>query len=263
MSSTALKLIALAAMFIDHVGAFIPGMPHMFRIIGRISAPVFLYCCIWGFHYTKNKSLYLLRLDVFSVLMGVICFVLNSCFPGGYHEPSNNIFATLLLICLFIEIYEKGANKNIKSAAAAFTLLNAAAFAAYTLLSKGRPAAEAIFSALFPSVITCEGGILTFIMGLIFYFNKDSKSATAKGYTLFCLVYLGMVLILNTPLFRLYTLDWFTWLFVRNYQWLQIAALPLILCYNGQKGKGLKYLFYIFYLVHITVLYLAGYYMCR
>ena len=38
-------------------------------------------------------------------------------------------------------------------------------------------------------------------------------------------------------------------------EWMEIFAAPLMLCYNGQRGKGSKYLFYVFYPTHIYLLY--------
>ncbi|MBD5521310.1 MAG: hypothetical protein HDR03_08845 [Lachnospiraceae bacterium] len=46
MSITALKTLSLILMTIDHIGAFIPEMPIAFRWIGRLSAPVFLFCLL-------------------------------------------------------------------------------------------------------------------------------------------------------------------------------------------------------------------------
>ncbi|MBQ5325778.1 MAG: TraX protein, partial [Oscillospiraceae bacterium] len=47
-------------------------------------------------------------------------------------------------------------------------------------------------------------------------------------------------------------------LFRHSIQWLQILALPVMLMYNGRKGMGLKYLFYIYYPLHIAVLFVVG-----
>nr|WP_276309895.1 TraX family protein [Pueribacillus theae] len=43
-----------------------------------------------------------------------------------------------------------------------------------------------------------------------------------------------------------------------DYQWMMIAALPFMLIYNRKKGIGLKYFFYIFYPLHIAILYIIG-----
>ncbi|MFR2317588.1 TraX family protein [Terrisporobacter sp.] len=40
-----------------------------------------------------------------------------------------------------------------------------------------------------------------------------------------------------------------------NPQWMMILSLPIILLYNNKRVRGFKYLFYIFYPLHIAILY--------
>lgn len=44
----------------------------------------------------------------------------------------------------------------------------------------------------------------------------------------------------------------------QNYQWMMIGALPFMLTYNKKSGKRLKYFFYVFYPLHIIILYYLG-----
>ena len=42
------------------------------------------------------------------------------------------------------------------------------------------------------------------------------------------------------------------------YEWFGVAAVLLMLLYNGQRGKGHKQLFYWFYPAHVYLLYGAS-----
>ena len=81
------------------------------------------------------------------------------------------------------------------------------------------------------------------------YYFKDTKLNTIKSYGIFCIIYFLLTLAGGHDLNHLLFVD---------YQWMMIAALPFMLCYNGKKGTGLKYLFYFFYPIHIAILYLVG-----
>lgn len=55
ISATALKIIGMIAMTIDHIGYFLFPQIEAFRIIGRIAYPIFAYMIAEGCRYTRNK----------------------------------------------------------------------------------------------------------------------------------------------------------------------------------------------------------------
>lgn len=270
MSTTTLKLIALALMFLDHIHEFIPGAPLILTILGRISAPVFFFYTVWGFHHTHSRPVYLLRMYLCSALMGILDSVLNAAIPDSYQSCTNNIFSTLFVICLFIYLWEKGTTPGKKALMeAAWAAVNLTVLAvSRTLLSSAwlEAAAEETLgwdfialhttvTGLLPNAITCEGGLLAVVMGLVLHFCKGSKAGLSWGYGLYCAAYLAMLLSAGA---QAGVADWGRYLFRNAIQWMQILALPLMLTYNGQRGRNLKYLFYVFYPLHIALLFLLG-----
>ena len=80
LSSNAIKLIAIAAMTVDHIAwAVFPGYPKEFlpllmHIIGRITCPIMCYCIAEGYHYTRNIRKYTARLFIFA-LISHFCYI--------------------------------------------------------------------------------------------------------------------------------------------------------------------------------------------
>lgn len=57
MSTTAIKWLALVLMLVDHLGEFFPqSVPLWFRWLGRMSAPLFLFCLAQGLEKTQQPS---------------------------------------------------------------------------------------------------------------------------------------------------------------------------------------------------------------
>lgn len=94
-----IKLIAALTMLIDHIGLmFFPGNA-VFRIVGRLSFPLFAYCLARGYESSRQRRTiprYLYRLAVFS-LVSQIPFMLSM---GGGTEW--NIGFTLMAALLLL-----------------------------------------------------------------------------------------------------------------------------------------------------------------
>ena len=58
MNTFTLKMIALVLMVIDHIGYYFEGTPSWLRWLGRGSYPLFLFCMVWGYQYTRNRKRY-------------------------------------------------------------------------------------------------------------------------------------------------------------------------------------------------------------
>ena len=63
-----LKLIAAICMVIDHVGYVFYPEDNLFRIIGRLSFPIFAWLLTQGERNTKNVNAYLTRLAIFALI---------------------------------------------------------------------------------------------------------------------------------------------------------------------------------------------------
>ena len=59
LSGNQLKLIALIAMTLDHIGVYLLPQHQILRIIGRLALPVYAFLIAEGCHYTRNKLKYL------------------------------------------------------------------------------------------------------------------------------------------------------------------------------------------------------------
>ena len=119
-----LKIIALVFMFTDHAGKMLfPHIPEL-RIIGRIAFPIYVWCMIVGFHYTRSVPKYLLRV----LAVGIASQPLyNLALNHTWKDP--NVFLVLFFgLCALWGIREKKFLSHIWAPAAALalaTVLNA------------------------------------------------------------------------------------------------------------------------------------------
>lgn len=255
-----IKILALILMTFDHIGEFMPvamDVPVWFHWIGRLVAPLFIFMAVEGFCHTHNRKKYMSRLYIWSVIMALGNSTLEKMMPHP-NELSiiNNIFATLFLTMIylqgiaFIQNFKK--EKNSKDLIKGLALIVIPSiFGVWFLLNLSNIPLNMIrpMILLVPTLFTVEGGIAWIGLGIILYLCRGKKIALSIAYILFC------IFIFVTGAHGDYSLSN---TFMVNYQWIMIASLPFMILYNGEKGKGMKYLFYLYYPLHIYILYVLG-----
>lgn len=246
MSTFTLKMIALILMVVDHAAYYFEGLPMWFRLLGRISFPLFLFCLVWGYHYTKSRKKYLLRLYFMSIFMAVLGYVVDRYFVTEAGYGNHNIFVTMLLVCVLIstiELFCKDRKKGsiVLGAIVGVQLLYYIAPLFFPFL---RNLSGDIFTGLIPNLALNEYGFEFIALGVLMYFLKENENLFCVMYILFCI--------------SQFSSEMLAYGFAP--QSFMIFALPFMLRYNQQKGPGLKYFFYFFYPAHAFLLfYLANF----
>lgn len=262
MSTTNLKIIALIAMLIDHIGQFIPYTPEWYHWVGRVAAPIFIYGVVIGYQHTSDKKKYIKRLYICSAGMALLNITINIIFNQSGTYITNNFFATLFLIVFIISVLSKKDKRYViylvlwQIIAIVLSILLSETLSYYGVLGSTTIIYQ-FFGAILGSILFIEGGPFFVLFGLFLYLTRMNKRSTVIIFSMFSLFFFFV------------SVKWgsrfdfpFIYLFpFADYQWMMIAAVPLILFYNGKRGFGLKYFFYVFYPTHIVILYLIGIYL--
>ncbi|MBQ6042340.1 MAG: TraX protein [Oscillospiraceae bacterium] len=222
LSGSALKMIALITMIIDHIGAVLlsqqgsallplfDGAPEsltlyqIFRTIGRIAFPLYCFLITEGCVHTHDRKKYGANLLIFALLSELPWNLEHS---GTWRYSGQNVFFTLFLGFCCICIYDRFRDDTKKQIIGLLCMI------------------------LISLVIRADYGTVGMGFILMLYVLREKKVAQAI---------LGCCL-LNTA-------------------WKILPAFALINLYNGKRGfirgKVLKYLFYAAYPVHMLILYL-------
>ncbi|NEW07685.1 hypothetical protein GK047_16920 [Paenibacillus sp. SYP-B3998] len=255
LNSFQLKILGIMLMVFDHVHQFFvtDGAPLWFTWLGRIVAPIFLFTLAEGVHYTRSKLKYLLHLYVGYLLILFMSHLISYFMPSDM-VLINNIFGTLFLSGLYIVLIDRFIAavkiRKWKTMISSFLLMLVpiiwSLFTLLLLMQEEVSRTGLYINSLFPSLVAVEGGFIYVLLGIVFYYLRKYRIAQIAS-----LVALSVLVGFASPE-PMTNLD-------QNFQWLMvIAAIPIYL-YNGQKGKNMKYFFYIFYPVHIYFLYILAY----
>lgn len=218
MTSFILKIIGVITMLFDHVGDAIIGKFSFCNLIGRIAFPIFAFQAVQGYIYTKDFKKHMLKLFIFACISQIPFMLFLSTFTEEI--LTLNIFFTLFLGLLALFVYDKCKNKVL-----GFLFV--------------------ILTSIIAYFIHVDYGTFGILLMFCFYFFKDKKGSMAITTIVLCFLRFVPDIIATPVLWYIYI------------QCAIFTALSLIfiLFYNKNEGPKAKYFFYIFYPLHLLILY--------
>ena len=217
LTGNQLKIIALIAMTIDHIGHQIYPSYEWMRMIGRLAFPIFAYMIAEGARYTKNRKKYLGMM----LGLGMVCQLV---YFFAMHSLYQCILITFSLSIILIYALDLAFKRRSYDAWILFALILTAVFFLTDILPK----------LLVNTDYFVDYGIWGVLFPVFVYLGGTNKWAK-----------LALCVIPLTCLGMIFTDQWYAF----------FALVPLAL-YNGKRGKmKLKYLFYIYYPLHLIVIY--------
>ena len=234
LSGNALKVIAIIAMTIDHVtwliypGFSVAPIPIILHVIGRITAPVMMFFISEGYHYTRNRIRYFLRLLLFAVISHVPYTMFSSFnfIPG---IPTTSVMWPFALGVLALMINQGDILKKAKR------------WQRYVLIS------ICLVLAL-PSDWSTPAVLSILYMGS----HWGNRRQQMLDMAIFLAIYAVVCGFAFAPVYGLIHIG---------------VVIPILLLslYNGTRGRAngkvMKWLFYIFYPLHLLILGLIKLYM--
>ena len=224
-----LKILGAIFMVIDHIGVFLFPNADIFRIIGRLSFPIFSFMIAEGTKYTRNKTKYFLMLST----LAVACHAVMTFYIPIYRDMSVLVTFSLSIIIIYAlqnfkkELFEGTKEKQFVSLwLLIFILVLTFIFANHFPVDYGF---MGIMCPVFASIFDFRG------------INVPKKIRRLdKLYIRVLTMGIAMIVLACTAMPR---------------QFYSLLAIPLLLLYSEERGKlNIKYFFYIFYPLHIAVL---------
>lgn len=219
LTGNQLKLIALVTMTIDHAGILLfPGVPAL-RIIGRLAFPIYAFLIAEGCRHTRSMSRYFGTMAIFAAG----CQLFYLIFDGSLYQS--------VLVTFTMSIGLVWLLREDRLPSPVHNILVVSGFAAVLFLCEGLPLL------LRGTDYAVDYGAVGALLPVLVWLGKDRREQLA-------LFALGTVVLALT---------------YGGIQWWGLGAIPLVMLYGGRRGTvKLKYLFYVYYPLHLAVLYLIA-----
>ncbi len=215
MNNSQLKIVAIITMLIDHIGAILYPDLIVLRMIGRISFPIFAFLIVEGYIHTKDFKKYLLRIFIVALITEI---PYDFAFEGKLFDiNAQNVLFTFTLSLLLLHIMNSDKKSVIKSLSITGILIVSYVF-------------------------RVDYSFYGILMVIAFYTNRENDKIK---YIL--LISINMLIVSQN-------IYYFGFSMMNITQMFAVLSIPFIMRYNGKKGVNLKYVFYMFYPVHLLIL---------
>lgn len=224
MTSFVLKIIACIAMLIDHSGYIIFGGFSWFNYIGRLAFPIFAFQISEGYIHTRNFKKYLYRLLIFAIISQIPFMLFCSIFSNSI---GLNVIFTLFFGLVSIIAYDK-CNKF-------FGII------------------IAIILGISAQILNCDYGFYGVAITFLFYVCNKNKLLLAFSFVVATVIRYTF----DVLKYHEYGIDIlkFAFNYYLPYCICTLLSVFFIILYNKKKGPNVKYLLYLFYPLHMLLVY--------
>lgn len=217
-------------MVFDHIGVIIFPEVMWLRAVGRLAYPLFAFCLAEGCYYTKDKIKHLIVI----AMLGVAIQLFEYVFLEMIDLSIFIVFSISIILIYLLDDIDKAIRnkKKILSAISIVTFL-ALLFGLNVLVYY-----SLIFDANF--------GYYGIIVPVILYAVKKYLNKHSWWIYVDCILLIGLFVARTLITNNVYVL-------------FSLFVIPLLLMYNGKRGKWkIKYFFYFFYPLHLAAIYLIS-----
>lgn len=234
MTSFILKIIAAVSMLIDHTGLILfPGV-RVLRILGRLAMPIYAWCIAEGFRYTRNRVKYFLRVFI----LGLLCQIVYTIVDRELYLGILITFSLSIILMFCTDNLKRTIYRESGTWSEKLSGNNSEKPYSVQLLTAALPvlALLVLYFALTRKV-TVDYGFWGILLPVFASLSDDKW----KKLVLFSLCLTALCIDLGAGF---------------QVQYWSLFVIPLLAVYNGKPGKyRMKYFFYIFYPLHMVVLY--------
>ncbi len=223
LTGNQLKILAMITMTCDHVGLYLLPQFPVLRILGRLAMPIYAYMIAQGCRRTHDRRRYLLRL----LGLGLLCQTV-------YYAVEGSLYQCILMTFSLSVALIWGMDAAVRRPDPARIVTAVGLFAAAVFLCQ-------ILPKLLPGTdYAVDYGILGVLLPVLVFCGENRRQELL-------LLAVGLAALAVS---------------LGGIQWWSLAALPLLALYNGRKGSyPLGRLFYIYYPLHLAVIYGIGWLM--